>query len=407
MIRKPNGDVEFGPYPAGMNNRQPDYALPDGALRNGVNVDIDNRGYVSRRSGYSKVLGGLNVHSGWSCALWTLFVKSGRLNKLNTDNTSTELMPVAGPVCYYFVADTVYFSDGAGAYKLLSSGQIVKWGIDPPSVSVLSVAAGVLPAGTYLVATTFVGADGSESGASDVVSIIVSSPASIIVLLPFTTDKQVAHVRVYSSPANGELLYAIADIPVGVSSYTITADGQGKELDTIGIKAMPPGSAIDSYNGRMYVVSGTELWYSEPFAYDWLRPATNFFQFSDPISIIASVPTGFWVVADKTYFYTGMGPEQFVAYTKAEYGAPFGQSYHIPNSSDVVWYSDRGIIRAGDGVMNLQEENVATETGDSAAIIVRESDGIQQVVASIHNAVVSPLVSQSFLSMEVVRKAGG
>ncbi|MBK9427360.1 MAG: hypothetical protein IPN63_08225 [Gammaproteobacteria bacterium] len=30
--------------PKGMNNRQPDYALPDGTLRNLVNIDVDNSG---------------------------------------------------------------------------------------------------------------------------------------------------------------------------------------------------------------------------------------------------------------------------------------------------------------------------------------------------------------------------
>ena len=51
-----NVTIVEGPWPAGINNRQPDHALPTGTLRNAVNADMDPSGHVRRRDGYTKVV---------------------------------------------------------------------------------------------------------------------------------------------------------------------------------------------------------------------------------------------------------------------------------------------------------------------------------------------------------------
>jgi hypothetical protein len=49
-----NMPIQLGPWPLGINDRQEDYALPDGTLRAAVNVDLDNLGFAHRRLGYAK-----------------------------------------------------------------------------------------------------------------------------------------------------------------------------------------------------------------------------------------------------------------------------------------------------------------------------------------------------------------
>lgn len=59
--------VNLGPWPVGANNRLPEYSLTKDkygrtvALRNAVNVDIDNVGNVRRREGFVKLTPGLGL----------------------------------------------------------------------------------------------------------------------------------------------------------------------------------------------------------------------------------------------------------------------------------------------------------------------------------------------------------
>lgn len=401
-----SGAVYAGPFPLGMNNRQPDYALPEGSVRNAVNADVDIIGHVRRRDGYTKIVGGLATHSGWSGSAWTLYVDGAWLRSLNSDNSTTALCQVAGPVCYEEFNGVVYFSDGVGAFKLSASGVVTKWGIEVPATPVLTRSSGTLGEGTYLVAITPIGSDDTEHGASEAVAIDLPTDSSIIVSMPSGYDTQIAYFRVYVTSANGETLYAVADVPVGAISYTITAPGQGDELETMGITPPPAGYAITEYNGVMYVATGKVVWHTEPFAPDRLRPSTNYLPFTSDVDVMVSSGSGIWFAAGKTYFYAGTTPDKFSVVIAAEYGAPRGNAYRVPDTEDVMWYSSRGIVRASDGMLNLQEKNVAAESGTTAAIVVREQNGVQQAIASVSNPTVSQLASRSFLDMEVIRKAG-
>lgn len=400
-----NSDVSTGPFPAGMNTRQPDHALPDGTLRNAVNIDVDVLGLLSRRDGYGKIFSGLDVHSGFSCPLWTLFVDSGVLKRLNGDNTATAITPVRGEVCYCFLNGIVYFSDGVTASKLLPNGSVVQWGAAPLTVPVLSQTTGALAAGVYLAAITQVGFDGIEHGSSSVVQLTVTDGSGITFQLPAVLDPQITYVRLYLSPENGSKLFAVVDVPAGTTTHNVTAPGKGRELGTLGVTGAPPCTAIEEYGGRLFMKSGMMVWYTDPLAYDWVRPASNFLMFAEDVSVIAATQNVLWIAADKTYMYRGSDPAKFSVEVAAEYGAVPGKAAKVPNSNDVVWYSTRGLVRAGDTMKNLQETHVAAESGDKVAVIVKERDGLQQAVASVQNAVLSPLVSQSFLEMEVTRKA--
>jgi hypothetical protein len=394
-------------FPNGMNNRQPDYALPNGTLRNAVNTDIDNQGNLRRREGYEKVASGINTHSGWSCSVWSLIVNAGRLKIWNDDDTYTDLMPVAGPVCYEFLNNIVYFSDGAGAYKLLEDGSVTNWGVTPPAAPILTSTSGSLAAGAYLAAVTPIGSDDSEHGASEVVSIDVDANSGIVFTLPSISDPQVAYLRIYLSTTDGEVLFSIVDVAVGTASYTVTEnEGAGIELETLGVTAMVPGRSIDYYNGRLYVADGSIHWYTDPLAYDRLRPSTNYIPHSADIDLVAADSNGLWVASDKTRFYAGADPENFIPKDVLEYGAVPGHAKKVPNSTELVWYSKRGIVKAAGGIANLQEANIAAETGDAAAVLIREYDGLRQVIASVTNAQVSNMAARDFLEMEVVRKAG-
>jgi hypothetical protein len=405
--------MRYDGFPRGMNNRAKDHDLPPGTLRNAVNIDIDNQGNLSRRKGMEKVLGGISMHSGWSCDAWSLVVAAGRLKIFNADHTLTDLMPVHGPVCYEELNGIVYFSDGMGAYKLLSDGTIVRWGVSPPAAPAVASTVGNLPSGRYLVAVTPIANDGSEHGASPLVPIDLGDDAGLILTLPNAGDPQVAYLRVYLSTANGKVLYAAKDVPVSAGSTTITdVPGEGVVLQTIGVTAMRPCKRIAEYRGRLYAVDAEDprfVWYTDPLAYDRLRPGKSFLPHAHPVDLLAADTNGIWVAeGERTLFYSGANPEQFTPQTTLDYGAVPGFPVKVKsgNSTMLIWYSTKGIVRVQNGIANLQEDNVAVETGDSAAVLVREFDGLKQAIASVSGTEVSKLAAGSFLEMEVVRKAG-
>jgi len=399
--------VKYGPWPKGMNNRQPDYALPDGTLRNAVNADIDNAGLIRRRAGYEKVYGNTDLRGGYSCPLGAYFIQGTRLCRLNDDNTATTLFDgVLGPTpTYAYFNETVYFSDGLITKKITAAGAS-DWGIPVPAAPLLYAVNGSLPVGTYLVAITRVDTDGRESGASEIMPLELTTPSGIEVTgLPSTMG-----IRVYASTTNGATLFLAAELAEGTATYTLTtSSGTGAPLVTEQIVPPPPGQIIREHSGRICIASDQVLWMTEPFAPDWVSLDRGFIMQAAYISVMEPVPGGVWLASDKTYFLRGAGPEDFKIEPKLPHGAVYGSGAAIPYTNDVLWYSDRGIILgAEDGqVKNLQEQEVAPHDGTSAATLVREQDGLRQAIVSVQNAEIPSLAATSFIQMEVVRKAGG
>lgn len=169
---------------------------------------------------------------------------------------------------------------------------------------------------------------------------------------------------------------------------------------------MPPCSILKHHNGRLYGAAGKTVWYTDPFV-DAVDAQRNFLQFPSDVTVIASVTGGIWIVADKTYFFRGGGPENFVQEVQLEYGAVPGTAREIPNSNDVTWFSVRGVtVATQDGaIKNVQEENVAPDTGTSGASIVREENGVKQLITTINNPTVSPMAARDWMDMEIVRRA--
>jgi hypothetical protein len=318
-------------------------------------------------------------------------VRGTDLCRFNTDKTLTVLATgITGPTpAYAYFNNEVYFTDGV-VCKVISAGGVRTWGQPVPLPSASGVNLTTAATGTYLVAVTTVDADGRESGASDVSTITVTNPSGTGTVTATSTATR----RVYVSKANGTTLYL---------------DGTGVELKTRDIGPPPPGRLVAVHKGRPCIASGSVLWVSVPFAPDWFHRIAGFMQFPGEIDVMLAVDGGLYVVADQTYFLRGNGPEDFQVTTVLPYGALYGTGAYVPFSDNVVWYSARGVVYGTqDGqVKNIQEANVATHVGTQGATLVREQDGLRQVVTSVQGASVSSLAASSWVEMELVRKAGG
>lgn len=399
-----DGTVYHGPWPKGMNNRQPSHSLPDGAARNAVDVDFDNMGEARTRLGFTKVASGIDLRDGFSCEAGIFVVEAGALCRVEADWSRTPLVPgVKEPCAFEYFNGTVYFSDG-NKTKKITGDSVTNWGMAVPPAPVIYGSTGNMAGGEYLGAITYVDASGNESGASGT-DICVTEGSIVFTNIPQPDDPQIVGVRFYLSHANGTTLYQVGEMPVGAPTFTAYADGD-VELMTQFCTPPPAGRIIRQFNGRLFIAEGNILWHTDEYSMDLIQPGANFYQYPAPITIVEPVPGGIWVVADKTYFLFGNGPEDFGSRTALEYGAVFGTGRKIPNSKDVAWFSTRGLVIAGAGeIKNVMEEQCAPDQGDSGSLLIREENGIRQAVTTIQNPTLPPIVAKSFMEAEIIRRA--
>jgi hypothetical protein len=411
--------VTLGPWVKGMNNRVADHALPTGtrqdpsaACRNAVNVDFDNTGKPKRRDGLALVCSGVDMKSGYGCPLGEFLIEGIDLKTFNSDNTSTTIYAglTGTEFAFSHFNDTVYFSDGVISRKIID-GTVTRWGMEVPEAPVLSGTSGSYGLGSYLATICWVDSRGVESGASEIVSVDVGGDSGIIFnALPVTTDPQIAYLRLYLSTANGKELYHVADVSVGTLTYSVLAGryDEGNILENQFVSPAPAGRIIRFYKGRAYIAddSGT-IYYSEPFSFDQFKLSENFIQFPDAVDVMEPVESGLFIAYGKqTDFYAGTPEEGFSIVKKFNYGGVFGTGGSVPNSDDVTWQSQRGMVLGTPAGQceNIQEGNVAVESAVSGATLIREKDGLRQFIASLKQPTASPLAATSWIDAEVIRR---
>ena len=75
----------------------------------------------------------------------------------------------------------------------------------------------------------------------------------------------------------------------------------------------PSGQIIGHFRGRMYIVSGNVIWYTEAYGPNLADMARNFLQFESAIQIFHPVKEGIYVgTSDGVWFLRGTGPSDFV-----------------------------------------------------------------------------------------------
>ena len=408
------GRTTLHPWGLGVNNRASDRALPEEAVRNAVNIDFISETELRSRKGMTKVYSALSTKSGYSCSLGMFFVEGPTLKKFDpTTGTATTVLPgvSAGHRTFDYFDGVLYFSDGYIAFKITASA-VIQWGMIPPAAPVLSTTAGTYGEGVYLAACCWVDAAGVESGASPVTSVWATSASGIVFNnLPATSDPQVSALRLYLSTANGKEMYHVVDVSPGTVSYTTAAGryDQGSVLENLFISPAPAGRIIRFYKGRAYVADTVGgVWYTEPFEYDHFNLMDNYLQFPSPVDIMEPVKDGiFFAYGDHTDFYAGNPEDGFdITSDIFNYGGVLGTGKRVPNSDNVCWQSQRGMVVGGQGgqCKNVQEANVAVESAVSGATLIREQDGVRQFIASLKQPTNSPLAATAWITAEQIRR---
>lgn len=408
-----------------MDNVSPDHAIAKDTLRSIVNCDVLDDGTLRTRSGLTLRVAG-QAHSAWppdgrGGALYA--VVNGVLTRytraVSGALTGTLLRTGIGgpelPVAYLELAGEVYYSNGSVSGKVVA-GAHRPWGVERPSgqPAVSAITSGALYAGRYQVAVTFVDNLGEESGCGLTEAIDVAAGGGIAVSkIPQPVDATVARIRVYVSEANGEVLYRYGDLAVGTTAVNLARSSTlGKALDTQFLIPPIPGTLLEAYNGRIYIGRSNVVYFTEPVRYGAMRIGNNLV-FEDEVRIIKDGGVGLWVAtAARTWLLQGSGPADFQPIERLSYGAAKGAVTKLPGDK-ICWIGSKGPVIANmqGGIEGLADEqagplvHLAIDDYAYGSAVVRDNDGVRQILAAMGGGVNSTLTAQDYFDIEIIRKS--
>lgn len=410
----------IGPF-LGLNNTRPLTQLEQfergqrsgDFMRSADNVDVTDAGTLRRRQGWAKRLGGTQMRGLFALddgsalvadynQLCRLTYEGGQLNK---QALMAELRPGAG-VSYTATPAGVYLSDGYGLW-VFRGGAVARATMEAPNAPGLSASAGgSLPGGLYQVACTFERHDGTQSCASVTVQADVPDGGILNIHLPTTTQPLTAWVNVFVSPVNGDALFLAERLPIGTTSTTLyVPPEQGGRCTTLYMAPTPAGQIVRQHQGKLLVARGAVVFTSQPYAYGIYDPAEDFMQFPADVTLLEPVGAGLFIVADKTYFLPNE-PDAAIAEV-LPYGAPRGAAVQRGEGGAIYWMGDRGLVQATDDgqAKNVNDGVLTLPKPHSAALLVREQDGMEQIVAATQaRSGVSVAASRSFMDAQIIKQ---
>lgn len=322
----------------GANNMARPDRLPDGHVRQLINLNPTSGGQLELRAGYRKVLDATDLRLALALSGDRVLYVDG--STLGCYHWHTDSAQVVGNLASDsgLIAGTVFNGQAylcSAQDTVRTDGSSLKpWAVPAPAFSV-NLIAGSLPAGIYKVAVTATGSDGEESGCDPVVLSLNGSQAIQV------RSEDERPLRLYASAQNGSTLYYQGPLIGGIQAIT-GIDDQQERLTTSGLVAFPFCTQLAAYHGVLLgVMDERVLVFSVPLSPHLCDPIAGFFQYSAPIRLIAPTEGGVYVVADKTYFITeleGSAPSQRMV---LDLDAVAGSAVALPDGR-AAWFTRYG-----------------------------------------------------------------
>jgi hypothetical protein len=398
--------VKAGPF-LGINTKLPTSNMrvpnrpnhPGGSfVRDAKNVDLTEVGTFQRRGGMTQVAAATRASSLWSSGDMGYFVDSGVLKQFDgAAVTALATLPsAASTVSLTQTPRGVVWTDGS-APQLITGLTSAPMAVPAPNPVPAATASngGSLEAGTYTVAFAYVDAAGQRSPLSPFQAVTVGQGGSIILSMPSSAYSTAVAV----SAVNGDVLYLETTLPPLVTATAITlVTSQGLPLSNEYEDALPGGTWVRYYRGRLLTVVDDLIFYSHPYNYGTYHPATNFIRLDAPVTLCEPTQTGvFLATAHDTWFLDGLDVATAELKPIAPYGAIPNTAAAEPNTLNLWWSTPRGAVRTTDAntLEMKQDEHIAFSAASTGAALFRESNGLSQVISALSNAVPTGAASAS------------
>jgi hypothetical protein len=292
----------------GINNVLSQHEMGDKDLVAAQNVDVDTKGKLWRRQGYTSLSSAVHRNLFESSAGYLLStIEDGSL-VARAGATETAVHTSMGPdrVWYADLPDkSVVFTNGliAGITDGVSSHRL---GVPVPvdAGEFMSVPGQLFP-GRYQWAATHVRlSDGLEGGTSAGGVIEVTEGGILLTGLPMLDGHK---TNIYLTGANGDELYLAGETLGPAFSFTGTSDSLVIPCRTQHMHPMPPGRLCAFWRGRMLMAVGNLLVASRVDQWELFDPRMDFKQFGADITLVQPVADGIYVgTEDELAFLSGV-----------------------------------------------------------------------------------------------------
>ena len=386
----------------GINNKANWRDIPDGFVRDTVNLDPLESGSMALRPGFDARYAGSAVRGALAVGSHVLVADGTALLVHDTlANSTTTLATIAGAGLFAgaVLNEELFFCTENETLRY-RAGVLRPWGV--PTVTaqpVPSITSGALLPGVYQLAMTLVDAYGDEGATTQAVNIAVGVGQALSVTLP---PRAGYTPRLYVSAVNGSTLYLQAE---GAGAYKVDAvDDSTIRLETMHHRAPTPGSAVVSHNGVIATADGTAVWVTNPMRPHLVDRATRFFQFPAPVNMVASAGGGLYIGADKVYFIAGVETAEPEQTTVSEYPAVAGTAATLPDGR-AVWMTAYGIaVSAPRGTAELVSgANFVPELALSGGSGIVQNNGNQTVVTTMRGGKgPNPLAASDYYEAEII-----
>ena len=385
----PNPVVSLS-FSAGLDNRSRETDMPDGAWRVLDNVDATREGNILVRQGLRQLLTGA-WHSLIQYQGRLYAVKDGVLGYY-VGGVFTALVTLSpdAPVRYAIHNEELYWTTPYQQGRIVGATATI-WGMAlPPLTQATTSSVGGLDAGIYQVTMTAVHSSGLESGASDPVAVTVAQNGGINITVPTGSS-----FRVYRSAANGgrDELRLAATLGSGESATLGKAD-LGKRLESLFAAKPPPGQALCSFKGRLWVAAGSVLQYTSHLSPHWILPH-SYFSFPEPIAGLDAAEDGLYVATSGgVWFLGGTDPAQMTQRLVSTVGAVPGSPAHdLPldvftgegqlAAKQAVWLDNDGYLclgKPGGMLVHPHKQRYSMGQHSRASLAFRQYQGQRQVL---------------------------
>lgn len=160
----------------------------------------------------------------------------------------------------------------------------------------------------------------------------------------------------------------------------------------------PLATNLSYYNGRIYLASGSTLWATELYLYDYVDKTRTFYQFESDITMVDSVTDGIYVGTETSLYFLQGDAFPLKRTIIMNYGVVPSSSINVPaelirpqieNSQQyqaknaVMFLTKTGVVAGFDSgvIYNLTQAEVLFPDAVRAATMFRRQDGVNSFVA--------------------------
>ena len=428
---KPPQKIPIGPF-AGLNTVQDETApifQPSEerpmALREAVNVDLDDAGWLRQRRGLTQLASLTDAHSLQVAQGRLWLVDAGTLYRVHPGRTDAQLDAVASglvnsrALVMAEAGQDILACNGTDRLWIHRTGDVLPWGLEIPSITATPTT-GNLAAGQYLVTLTVTDRFGRESGAPALQRVDLPSGGGITLSLT-NIDPSAITCSVYLSTTNGELVYHKADITLPMGTINVRTPVESKyALKTLLLDPCPSGaSQVAVHRGYALVAVANTLYWSQPLGFHLFDLTRDLQLFADEIIRLTPADSGFYLFeGERTWWIGGEQPENWSPVLVDSTPFAAGPALRLPANKIPklqspspglvsVWRTAEGpVVGLPGGILvRLADDAVAFDHMAEAALAYREEAGIAQLLMAARSTVQSSTFAASDRPICLVRKA--